>query len=197
MSKREVQRSLNRLKNTGFSLDDDQATAWLATNLSKIKTTMRQSQFIDDNKTLAKNRAITPGIMVFFGYNPKTKDVLPFWDEFPVVIVLCPAKGGFLGLNLHYLPPGARAVFLNNLLTYVNDKNWASNPNSDALFKVTYMMLKSSRKLAAFRKCIKRYYYSNMVTKAAFINQTQWKSVPFFPLDRFRGMSKRDIWRLA
>lgn len=197
MSKREVQRSLNRLKNTGFSLDDDQATTWLATNLSKIKTTMRQSQFIDDSKTLAKTKAITPGIMVFFGYNPRTKDVLPFWDEFPVVIVLCPAEGGFLGLNLHYLPPGARAGFLNKLLNYVNDKNWASNPNSDALFKVTYMMLKSSRKLAAFRKCIKRYYYSNMVTKAAFINQTQWKSVPFFPLDRFKGMSKRDIWRLA
>lgn len=197
MSKKEVQKTLNRMKNTGFSLDDEQATKWLASNLSKVKTTMRQSTFIDNSKTLAKNKSITPGVMIFFGYNPKTKDVLPFWDEFPVSIVLCPKAGGFLGLNLHYLPPGIRAVFLNALLKYVSDKNWATDPNSDALFKITYTLLKSSPKLAQYKKCIKRYYYSNIVTKAAFIPQTQWNSVPFFPLDRFKGMSKKDIWRLA
>jgi hypothetical protein len=197
MSKREVQKSLNRLTKTGFSLDDDQATNWLATNLSKIKTGMRQSTFIDSSKTLAKNKSIKPGIMAFFGYNPKTKDDLPFWDEFPVVIILCPKGAGFLGLNLHYLPPAARAMFLNRLIDYVNDKNWATNPRADALFKITYGMLKSDPKLIKYKKCIKRYYYSNIVSKVAFIPQTEWKAVPFFPLDRFKGMPKKDIWRLA
>lgn len=197
MSKREVQRTLNKAKNTGFSLDDDRATLWLAQNLSKIQTSMKQNEFVRDSKTLIKDKNLTPGVMVFFGYNPKTKDSLPFWDEFPVTIVIDPAPGGFLGLNLHYLPPPERSRFLNILLKKVSDQNWHVNPHSDAKFKINYAFLKATEKLSPFKRCIKRYYYSNILTKVALIEPMRWKSVPFFPLDKFRGASRTDIWKLA
>ena len=43
------------------------------------------------------------GIMNLFGYDPKHKDRLPYYDTFPLILPLEPAKGGFIGLNFHYL----------------------------------------------------------------------------------------------
>lgn len=196
MTKRQTQRVLGKFKGTGLSLDDDRATNWLASNLSKIKTTMKQETFIDSSKTIV-SRDMYPGRMFFFGYSPKTKDELHFWDEFPVVVVLHPKRGGFLGLNLHYLRPTRRADFLNKLLLYVDDPKYIAKNNEAAKMKVTYAILKYASGLKDFRPCIKRYYYSHVITKVSFIPPAEWKTVPFFPLDKFKGASRADVWRLA
>lgn len=197
MTKQQVNKVVNKFRNTtNFNLGDERATRWLANNLSKIKTTMKQDLFIEQGKRLVRKR-MTPGNMVFFGYSPKTKDELMFWDEFPVTIILCPQKGGFLGLNLHYLPPAARADFLNKLLKYVSDPNWVNKNNTSVEFRITYALLKNSAKMKAFRPCIKRYYYNHIVSNVAYIQPQEWKMVPFFPLDKFRGASRTDVWALA
>lgn len=196
MTKQQVVKVLKGMQGTNLQLGDDRTTHWLATNLSKIKTTMNQRNFIDSGKTVVR-KSLTPGKMVFYGYNPKTKDQLMFWDEFPITIILHPQKDGFLGLNLHYLPPSGRANFLNNLLTYVSDPNWIAHNNTSVEFRVTYGMLKGSAIMKAYRPCIKRYYYKHIVSKVAFISPNDWKTVPFFPLDRFKGASRSDIWALA
>ena len=197
MTKQQVTKVVNQFaRTTNLNLGDERATRWLATNLSKIKTTMRQDNYIDNSKTLIRKQ-LTPGNMVFFGYMPKTKDELQFWDEFPVTIILHPQKGGFLGLNLHYLPPSARADFLNKLLKYVSDPNWVKHNNTSVEFRVTYGLLKNSARMKAFKPCIKRYYYNHIVTKVAYIDPMQWKMVPFFPLDKFKGASRADVWALA
>ena len=196
MTKQQVVKVLKGMQGTNLQLGDDRTTRWLATNLSKIKTTMNQRNFIDSGKTVIR-KSLTPGKMVFYGYSPKTKDQLMFWDEFPITIILHPQKDGFLGLNLHYLPPSGRANFLNNLLKYVSDPNWIAHNNTSVEFRVTYGMLKGSAIMKAYRPCIKRYYYKHIVSKVAFISPHDWKTVPFFPLDRFKGASRSDIWALA
>jgi hypothetical protein len=197
MTKQQVTKVLNKLQGTGLQLKSDKTTLWLATNLSKIKTSMNQSKFIDSNKTTLTSKRMTPGKMVFFGYSPKTKEVLNFWDEFPLIIILHPQKGGFLGLNLHYLPPPLRASFLNKLLKYVSDPNWTTHNNTSVEFRVTYGLLKNTSKLKAFKPCIKRYYYNHILSKVSDISPMEWKTVPFFPLDKFRGASREDVWALA
>ena len=64
---------------------------------------------------LRKQSGASPGDMVMYTYNPKLKDVLPYYDAFPLTIVVGPAKDGFYGINLHYLPPKVRAIFLDKL----------------------------------------------------------------------------------
>jgi len=196
MTKKQVTQVLGKMQGTGLQLGDDRTTRWLATNLSKIKTTMQQKNFIDHGKTVVKKQ-LTPGKMVFYGYSPKTKDELMFWDEFPITIILHQQKDGFLGLNLHYLPPSSRADFLNKLLKYVSDPNWIAHNNTSVECRVTYGLLKNTAKLKAFRPCIKRYYYKHIMTKVAFIAPQEWKTVPFFPLDKFKGASRADVWALA
>lgn len=197
MTKKMVQQVVRQFGNTtNLNLGDERATKWLATNLTKIKTTMKQDNYIDKSKQLVRKQ-LTPGKMVFFGYSPKTKDELNFWDEFPVTIVIDPQKGGFLGLNLHYLPPSRRADFLNKLLKYVSDPNWIKHNNTSVEFRVSYGLLKNTGTLKDFRPCIKRYYYNHILTKVAFVEPREWKMVPFFPLDKFKGASRADIWALA
>jgi hypothetical protein len=197
VTKQQVNRVIGQFRNTtNFNLGDERATNWLATNLTKIKTTMRQKNYIDNTRQIVRKQ-LTPGKMVFFGYNPKTKDELMFWDEFPVTIILHPQKNGFLGLNLHYLPPSSRASFLNKLLKYVSDPNWVKHNNTSVEFRVTYGLLKNTAKMSAYRPCIKRYYYSHIITKVAYIEPQEWKMVPFFPLDKFKGASRADVWALA
>ena len=64
------------------------------------------------------------GIMNLFGYDPKHKERLPYYDTFPLIFPLEPAKGGFIGLNFHYLPPLARVRFLRSLANTTTDKKF-------------------------------------------------------------------------
>ena len=45
------------------------------------------------------------GKMYMFFYDAKYKDTLPFFDIFPLVFPIEFYSEGFLGINLHYLPP--------------------------------------------------------------------------------------------
>ena len=73
-------------------------------------------------RTVLKDKALDPttkpqiGDMMMYFYDPKTKATLPYYDRFPLSIMVEPAKGGFYGLNLHYLAPGVRARFLDELM---------------------------------------------------------------------------------
>src|SRR5882672_6183900 len=48
------------------------------------------------------------GQLVMYSYDPKWKDVLPYYDRYPVVIPIELKPDRMLGLNLHYLPPRVR-----------------------------------------------------------------------------------------
>lgn len=194
MTKRAVEQVLRKAAN--FDLGDPATTLWLSKNLSKIQTRMQQPAFIQNSDTIPK-KSLDRGSMIFFGYSPKTKSELMFWDEFPIVIYLHPKPGGFLGVNFHYLPPRKRALFLNETIRFVNDPNWHKSLNKNAKIKVTYPIMKYSALMENYEYCIKRYYLDHIVTKIARIPPEDWKTVPFFPLDRFKGASRQDIWSMV
>ena len=64
---------------------------------------VNRSQLMKEDPIELKNRGIAGNMYMFF-YDPKTKDDLPYYDSFPLTVVVGPAPGGFYGLNLHYLP---------------------------------------------------------------------------------------------
>jgi len=196
MSKREVQKVLGQFARSGKDLQSEQATRWLATNLSKIQTKMRQEHFNREKPSISRPGNIIEGTMLFFGYEPKTKDELPFWDSFPLVIMIHKKGNSILGLNLHYLEPSLRAKFLNELLKLTDHPNYATDP--PAYFRrVTYPFLKSTARLKPFRAAIKRYYLSAINTKVNVIPSNEWKFTTFLPLDKFRGANREQVWAWA
>ena len=194
MTKRQVEGVLKQA--AGLDLRNPKTTEWLSKNLGKIRSSMSPKPFIENSETVAKN-LLAPGRMFFFGYNPRTKAELNFWDEFPIIVYLHPQPGGFLGINFHYISPSMRAKFLNGILTYANDPNWHTSESKKSRIQVSYPLLKKAAALKPYKYCIKRYYLSNIVTKIAFIPPKEWKTVPFFPLQLFKGASKETVWSLA
>lgn len=115
------------------------------------------------------------GNLIMFYYDAKYKDVLPMWDRFPLVIPLGPAKGGFLGLNLHYIQdPEMRLKFLFNL-TGIDRKDVPPNFR----LNVTYDKNDPLMKL-----CVKHYLRGHIRSNFIKIPVEEWENI--VPLETAR-----------
>ena len=129
------------------------------------------------------------GVMNLFGYDPKHKETLPYYDTFPLVIVVKPAKGGFLGLNLHYLPPTLRAMFLDALMDNVTSKK-----SDDAKFDLTVRLLAGTSKLRYYEPCIKHYLNAHVKSKFAEVKAPEWEIATFLPTAQFQKASNTKVY---
>jgi hypothetical protein len=134
--------------------------------------------------------APTLGGLYCFSYDPKTKSDLPYWDAFPMVIMLDRYNDGFLGLNLHYLPYKYRVAFLDKL------KGFASMGAAGEInrLRVTYDILAASKRLKEFRPCIKKYLIGHVQSKLLTIQPNEWQIAVSLPLQQFRGASSSKVW---
>ena len=115
------------------------------------------------------------GVMNLFGYDPKLKATLPLYDKFPLIFPLEPAKGGFYGINFHYLQPGARVAFLRQLSRFASDKNFDK--------KTRYQIGNLSGRY--FKKTIKHYLFSQVRTSFLNVPADEMAIAIFLPVARF------------
>ena len=115
------------------------------------------------------------GVMNLFGYDPKFKETLPLYDRFPLIFPLEPAKGGFYGINFHYLQPGARVNFLRQLSRFATDKKYDKNTR--------YNIGELSGRY--FKKTIKHYLTSQVRTSFLNITADEMAIAIFLPVARF------------
>ena len=116
------------------------------------------------------------GIMNLFGYDPKHKAKLPYYDIFPLIFPLEPAKGGFIGLNFHYLKPGARVAFLRSLANTTTNKRF----DKTTRYRIPW------RNNLYMRKTAKHYLFSQV--RSSFLNITadEMAIAIFLPVARFK-----------
>jgi hypothetical protein len=117
------------------------------------------------------------GMMNLFGYDAKHKATLPYYDKFPLIFPIEPAKGGFIGINFHYLPFGARVAFLKQLSKYASDNNFDR--------KTRYMIDWVNNPY--FRKTTKRYLNSQVRTSFLNVPADEMAIAIFLPVARFVG----------
>jgi hypothetical protein len=149
----------------------------------------------------ARMRAVTPtqllkrqeasdtelGQMLFYKYDPKFAKKLPYWDMYPLVFPFEKAKGGFYGLNLHYIPPRERAVLMDELNSYVTNKKY----DATTRLKLSYDLLKGFGRAVP---CVKRYLGTNVRSNTVRIDADEWEIAIFLPVERFQKQSKRTVW---
>jgi hypothetical protein len=165
------------------------AWIWYKKRSSSIAKVDRKALLKDRNyKKVAQPKI---GRMYHYYYNPKTKDELPYFDRFPLILLVGPAKGGFYGLNLHYLPPRQRAILLDELIKIggINKKGELNR------LKLTYDLLQGVSKLKAFTPCFKHYLNKNLVTPPKEIPAEDWEMVLFLPTESFVGSKKTSVWK--
>ena len=172
----------------GLKARSKEANDWFASNVSKLGKIGAGKMLGDDR--LRKQSGASPGDIVMYTYNPKLKKTLPYYDAFPLTIVVGPAKDGFYGINLHYLPPKVRAIFLDKL----NDT--ASNQKFDKTtrFKITYKLLMATKNYKYFKPCFKHYLSANVTSNIMKVNAAEWNIAIFLQTANFKKASVGTVW---
>jgi len=82
-----------------FKLTDEQKRIWK-------KYSQKYSRGSSGSK-------IQLGKMYLYNYAAET---VPFWDQYPLPIIIKKYSDGWLGLNIHYLPPKIREFFIKKVI---------------------------------------------------------------------------------
>ena len=160
--------------------------------LSKIKEFGKPGamDLIRDGK---RDNAPFFGRLNMFFYDPKHKATLPYFDTFPLSIIMGPAEGGFMGLNLHYLPPVLRAKFLDGLLDLADSKTY----DDDTKFNLRYNMLQRSAKLKYFKPCVKHYLSKHVKSRFSTVPAPEWEIATFLPTAQWQKASANQVYSLS
>lgn len=160
--------------------------------ISKIKDISKKTLSLLDKKIKKESSDFSVGSIYMYVYDPKLKDVLPYYDKFPVIILLkLNVDGkGFLGLNLHYLPPKLRVQFLTKLSSFVK-----SDANDIKKIEITYEILKISKSLKEFRPCLKMYLFDHVRSRITRIPSDEWYKIILLPTEKFANVSEKKVWQ--
>jgi hypothetical protein len=131
------------------------------------------------------------GRMYLFRYNPLNKRTLPYYDMFPLVILLEKSKTGFMGLNLHYLPIDLRQRLFYNLLPRASQSEFRWN----TYLKIDYDYLTSRTTLRAHKACIKRYRYDQVYGRLSNIPAPEWEVAVHLPLASWRKAAESRVYK--
>ena len=170
----------------GLQARSKEAEAWFAKNVKKLGK-LGPNVLKDDRLKKTKIRA---GDMVMYTYDPKLKKTLPYYDTFPLAIIVGKAPGGFHALNLHYLPPKVRAIFLDKLNDVTNNQKF----DDSTKFKLTYKLLKATANYKYFAPCYKHYLTPNVTSNVMKVNSSEWNIAIFLQTAAFRKKSQRYVW---
>jgi len=178
-------------KSAGHKTMSKDAVSWLQKKIDEIKRPSAIPNTIKGEVSRNKQPGqLRIGMLYCYYYDPKTKDDLPYWDRFPMVLILEKYNDGFLGLNLHYLPVRYRVAFLQKLMKYAQ-----LTPEQDIRrMRISYDILQSTRRFAEFRPCLKRYLYSHLRSRILMIEPNEWDVATMLPIQQFRGAKPQKVW---
>jgi hypothetical protein len=167
-----------------------QSLAWFQKNIQELKSPIQLAKEISKERSRSVGK-FQMGGLYHFVYDPKTKMDLPYYDLFPLVIPLQRNDDGFLGLNLHYLPPTYRAAFLDKLMGFAI----TNEQDEPKRLRVTYDILAASRNFKEFRACIKHYLNNHVKSRIMTIKPSEWETALFLPTAVFKGAPTSTVYK--
>jgi hypothetical protein len=130
------------------------------------------------------------GNMYLFGYDAKHKDTLPYFDKLPLIFPYKKVTGGFMGINLHYLPLNYRATLMDALYDTATNEKY----DESTKLRINYRILNGAAKFRYFKPCVKHYLTSQVRSRFFYIYPSEWDTALFMPLERFQGASKTKVF---
>ena len=124
-------------------------------------------------------KRIEYGDLFCYYYNPKYRKTLPYYDMFPMIMLLKAEKETFLGINFHYLRPKWRAILLDR----VSAKIGGGLPKWNKL-----------RQIRQIAPTIKRYRFDHIMKKINPIEEDEQEIAIFLPTERFKKAGKANVW---
>jgi hypothetical protein len=168
------------------------ARNWYRDEASKLASkNVNKNRMMNDKQNVVGSISATDiGKMFMFFYDPKGKATLPYYDIFPMIFPIGFQEGGFLGINLHYLPPYLRAKLMDALYsTASNDKY-----DNTTKLKISYEMLNRASKFGAFSPCVKKYLWDHVQSNFLYVEPSSWDTALMLPLERFQKATKTKVF---
>ena len=175
----------------GVTARTDQSKKWFRKRVAEIGSVRPQRVLKDDALDQSASRQISGNMYMYF-YDPKHKKTLPYYDRFPLTIMVEPAEGGFYGLNLHYLSPLVRAKFLDQLMATA-----PKTVTDRSRLKLRYDLLQSTKKYKEFQPCFKHYLADHIKGRPVRVPMSEWEIAIFLPTEQFKKVKKETVWRYS
>ena len=181
---------LDRIKTSlakeGLTPRTNASRAWLQAKVKDLKPT---SSALMRDKDRLKNTSMI-GKMYFYFYDPKTKDSMPYYDQFPLVIPIERYNDGFLGLNLHYIHPKHRMILLDKLSDTTSNDTY----DDKTKFKINYRYLSAASRIFEATPCIKRYLFTQIESRFLEITADEWDIAAMLPVESFVGATTSKVY---
>ena len=187
------QNILNKASARDLQTGSKEAVDWFRTQALKVKRI--------DNKILTgtkepfrRMQSLSPnsvGKMYMFVYDPKTKDILPYYDTFPLVFPIEFYGDSFLGINMHYLPPMLRAKLMDALYLTINNNKY----DKTTLLKISYNILNGASRYRYFKPCVKKYLMTHVGSPFIYIAPDEWDYALMLPTERFQKANKSVVYK--
>ena len=138
---------------------------------------MTSDQLIEKS-TLVRPRSIDEAKLTIFRYKAKHEKKLPYYDRFPMSMIISKESDRFWGLNFHYLPYQYRAQLLD-AVRFGKRISWNS--------------LKKNKVVAP---CIKQYLISHVQGQNGMTIEgvDQLRFAVFLPIEHFTK-NKQKVWK--
>lgn len=163
------------------------SASWYRNAASLITDRATQTQLLRDGKLLGRPSA---GRVSMFVYDAKTKAKLPYWDAFPMVLPIDVFRGGFVGLNFHYLPYGARFKLIEQLQSYASNGKF----DSSTKLQVGYSNLKGQNLI---KPAIKKYLWRQVRSPFRRIDVDEMAVAAYLPVADFQGATLGKVFAAA
>lgn len=161
------------------------SASWYRNAVSSIADKITARKLMNQGKLIG--RPSTGRLNMFF-YDPKTKDKLPYYDIFPLVLPLEPIKGGFLGLNFHYLAPLLRFRLLENLQ---NNYGTSGELKPNTRLDVSYTRIKN---IPLVKPTIKKYLFGYVRSSFLRIDAEEAAIACYLPVQQFKKKSASYVY---
>jgi len=170
----EVKRSARWFQDKIKGLKGTLRNQWSQTNAPKF---YREAE-TKVNPRVLKMRANLGDLYAYY-YQPKHMATLPYYDTFPLIMLIGFEKETFLGLNFHYLNPRIRAILLDRVTAKIGS----------GIIKWNKIV-----KIPQVAPTVKRYRYDHIMRKVIPIEENEQELAIFLPLERFKKASKAKVW---
>jgi len=172
-----------------------QAAQALLPGAGKANKYVNKNATLDDPEFKQNIRTVKVpevGRLYMYVYDPKHKATLSAYDVFPLSFVMDFYADGFLGMNMHYLPPLLRAKLMETLLKH--QKSTTRRGKKEEHLNISYSILKAAGANKYFKPTIKRYLFDHVRSPFAEVLEPQWENAIFLPTEQFRKKGRSEVW---
>jgi len=156
---------------------------WYRSNVASIADRVTARKLMNQGKLIGRPSV---GRLNMFFYDPKLKKTLPYYDTFPLVLPLEPIKGGFMGMNFHYLPPLLRFRLLQRMQRFAD-----GGLNEKTKIDATYDDVKG---IGLVKPTIKKYLYGHVRSQFLRIDFDEAALAVYLPVQQFKKAGTNRVY---